>query len=156
MHKGKNMKVRDSTSSSLPDFVDLHQRFKQLENGPKAELRRVASLEDIASIPAYYRWLGGRQPSTQLERIAFLVPFVDHNAEAEPLGRQLFKRNVSEMRLFQMLRAEPPRDLEHLRRLLRHLDQPALNWQGFGRTLFYWGPNSKRSILQSYFTTESK
>jgi CRISPR system Cascade subunit CasB len=155
MDEGENMNVRDSTSSSLPDFVDLHHRFKQLGNGPKAELRRVASLDDVASIPAYYRWLGGRPPSRGLECVAFLMPFAEHHAEAESIGQQLAKANISEMRLFQMLRAEPPRDIEHLRRLLRHLHEPSLNWQDFGRTLFYWRPISKRSILQAYFTTAS-
>jgi len=111
MRKGENMQVRDSTSSSLPDFADLCQRFKTLGNGPKAELRRVARLEEIGSIPAYYRWLGGRPPSRGLERIAFLMPFAEHHAAAESIGRQLAKAKVSEMRLIQMLRAEPPRDL---------------------------------------------
>ena len=138
-----------------PNFVELRQRFETLDNGPKAELRRAASLEHIADIPAYYRWLGGGAPSAGLQRIAFLVPFVAHDAQAESLGRQLFKRKVSEMRLFQMLRSESPHDLEHLRRLLRYLDQPRLNWERFGRTIFYWRPNNKRSILQEYFTTEA-
>jgi CRISPR system Cascade subunit CasB len=148
------MNVRDATASSLPDFVDLRQRFRQLGNGPKAELRRVARLDDVASLPAYYRWLGGRPPSRALERIAFLIPFAEHHAEAASIGRQLAKAKISEMRLFQLLRAEPPRDLEHLRRLLRQLHEPSLNWRDFGRTLFYWGAISKRGILQDYFTTE--
>jgi CRISPR system Cascade subunit CasB len=149
------MNLIEPRTPSLPDFVELRHRFETLGNGPKAELRRVASLDHIADVPAYYRWLGREAPSPGLQRIAFLVPFAVHDAEAEPLGRQLFKRKVSEMRLFQMLRAEPPRDLEHLRRLLRHLDQPKLNWNRFGETLFYWGPTRKRRILQEYFTTEA-
>jgi CRISPR system Cascade subunit CasB len=150
------MKVLEPETQFLPDFVELWRRFEALANGPKAELRRVASLERIPDVPAYYRWLGGDKPSPSLERIAFLVPCAAHDSEAEALGRQLFKGKVSEIRLFQMLRAESPRDLEHLRRLLRYLDHPALNWGRFGRTLFYWGPISKRRILQDFFTTESK
>jgi CRISPR system Cascade subunit CasB len=148
------MQVLESTPDFLPNFVELCHRFETLGSGPKAELRRVANLEHVADMPAYYRWLGSHKPSPRLERVAFLVPFAAHSAEAEALGRQLFKGNVSEMRLFQMLRAEPPHDLEHLRRRLRYLEQPKLNWERFGRTLFYWGPISKRGILQEYFTTE--
>lgn len=149
------MNLVEAKAQPLPEFVDLRRRFEALDNGPKAELRRVGSLDDVADVPAYYRWLGGAHPSANLQRIAFLVPFADHSAEAESLGRQLFKKHVSEMRLFQMLRAEPPRDLEHLRRLLKFLEQPKLNWNHFGRTLFYWGPTSKRRILQDFFTTEA-
>jgi CRISPR system Cascade subunit CasB len=141
--------------SPLPDFVMLRHRFETLDNGPKAELRRVADLERIADVPAYYRWLAGYQPSSRLQRIASLVPLAAHASDAETLGRQLFKRRVSEMRLFQMLRADPPGDLEHLRRLLIYLNQPTLNWTHFGQTLFYWGPINKRRILQQYFTTTS-
>jgi CRISPR system Cascade subunit CasB len=149
------MHLIEPKTQSLPDFVELRHRFEALDNGPKAELRRVASLEHIADVPAYYRWLGGRTASPGLQRIALLVPCAAHDAQAEALGRQLFKRKVSEMRLFQMLRSDPPHDLEHLRRLLRYLDQPRLNWERFGRTIFYWGPSSKRGILQEYFTTEA-
>ena len=67
------------------------------------------------------------------------------------LGQQLRKRHIGEMHLFKMLRAEPDTDLEYLRRLLIYANL-RLNWQEFGTTLFYWGPNAKRRILQDYFT----
>jgi len=143
------------TRQRVPDFVALYDRFKKLGKGPQAELRRVAALDRVADLPAYYRWLGGLQPSQYLERIAFLMPFASHNAKAESLGRQLFKRQVSEIRLFQMLRSEPPVDIEHLRRLLRYLDEPGLNWHQFGRTMYYWELGSKRDILQQYFTADT-
>ncbi len=138
-----------------PDLVALYYRFKKLGKGPQAELRRVAVLERVADLPAYYRWLGGMQPSSGLERIAFLMPFAPHKAEAEPLGRQLYKKQVREIRLFQMLRSEWPVDIEHLRQLLRYLQEPELDWQQFGRTMYFWGPRSKRAILQQYFTADT-
>ena len=139
----------------VPDFVALYDRFKKLGKGPQAELRRVAALDRIADLPAYYRWLGGVPPSPRLERIAFLMPFASHNAAAESLGRQLFKKQVREIRLFQMLRSERPVDIEHLRRLLRYLQEPELDWQQFGRTVYYWNSYSKRGILQQYFTADT-
>jgi CRISPR system Cascade subunit CasB len=142
------------TAPTHHDFVALYDRFKKLGKGPQAELRRVATLNHIADLPAYYRWLGGLRPSHGLERIAFLMPFSSHNAAAESLGRQLYRNKVSEVRLFQMLRSERPVDIEHLRRLLRYLDEPGLDWQQFGRTVYYWGPRSKRNILQQYFTAD--
>jgi CRISPR system Cascade subunit CasB len=138
----------------LPDFVAIYDRFKKLGKGSQAELRRLASLERIADLPAYYRWLGGLQPSPRLERIAFLMPFTSHKAGAESLGRQLFKKQVREIRLFQMLRSELPVDIEHLRRLLKYLQEPELDWQQFGRTIYFWGSRSKRAILQQYFTAD--
>ncbi len=138
-----------------PDFVALYNRFKKLGKGPQAELRRVAALDRVADLPAYYRWLGGVPPSPRLERIAFLMPFASHNAAAESLGRQLFKKQVREIRLFQMLRSEPPVDIEHLRRLLRYLQEPELDWQQFGRTMYFWGSRTKRDILQQYFTADT-
>ena len=143
------------TRQRVPDFVALYDRFKKLGKGPQAELRRVAALDRVADLPAYYRWLGGLQPSQYLERIAFLMPFASHNAKAESLGRQLFKRQVSEIRLFQMLRSEPPVDIEHLRLLLIYLDEPWINWHQFGRTMYYWELGSKRDILQQYFTADT-
>lgn len=151
------MQLIEQKKDVLPDFALLRHRFERLGNGPRAELRRVANLDQVADVPAFYRWLAtaGLQPSGALQRVAFLMPFATHSPEAKSLGRQLFLHKVGEMRLFQMLRAEPPRDLEHLRRLLRFLDEPGLDWHRFGRTLYYWGPNVKRSILQDYFMTEA-
>jgi CRISPR system Cascade subunit CasB len=152
------MKLLEPRQDNLPDFVTLQHGFETLGNGPKAELRRVSTLDRIADMPAYYRWLAtaGQSPSRTMERIAFLIPLVAHSTDADSIGRQLFKGKISEMRLFQMLRAESPRDIEHLRRLIRHLEHLRLNWERFGRTLYYWGPMAKRGILQEYFTTETK
>jgi CRISPR type I-E-associated protein CasB/Cse2 len=83
------------------------------------------------------------------------MPFASHNAEAESLGRQLVKKQVSEIRLFQMLRSEPPVDIEHLRRLLRYLDEPELDWQRFGYAMYYWESRTKRTILQQYFAANA-
>jgi CRISPR system Cascade subunit CasB len=139
----------------VPDFVALYDRFKKLGKGPQAELRRVTMFEHVADLPAYYRWLSGVQPSLRLERIAFVMPFASHDGAAESLGRQLFKKQISEIRLFQMLRSEPPVDIEHLRRLLRYLDEPELDWREFGRIMYFWGSRSKRVILQQYFTADT-
>ena len=143
--------IKEFKAESLPDFIPLKNRYDHLDSGPRADLRKVASFEDVADLPAYYRWLGGVPDKPGLQRIAFLLPHVGHNSNALPLGQQLRRRRIGEMRLFQMLRAEPPADLGYLRRLLIHADLH-LDWQAFGKTLYYWGPTNKRRILQDYFT----
>jgi CRISPR type I-E-associated protein CasB/Cse2 len=54
-----------------------------------------------------------------------------------------------------MLRSEPPVDIEHLRRLLRYLQEPEIDWRQFGRILYYWNSRSKQAILQQYFTADT-
>jgi CRISPR system Cascade subunit CasB len=141
----------------LPDFVALKERFDMMGNGPRADLRRIKSVEAVADLPAYYRWLQGTPDSLNLRRVAFFMPYVGHRLRAAPLGRQLAlsQHRVSEMRLFQILRSEAPRDLEHLRRLAQQI-KPHLDWAEFGKTLFYWREHSKRRILQDYFTPKKE
>ncbi|MBU1656506.1 MAG: type I-E CRISPR-associated protein Cse2/CasB [Gammaproteobacteria bacterium] len=146
-----NLQLKESKANNLPDFVALKQRYDHLDSGPRADLRKVAHFEDVADLPAYYRWLGGVPDKPGLQRIAFLLPHVGHNGSALPLGQQFRKRRISEIRLFQVLRSELPSDLEYLRRLLIHADL-SLDWQVFGQTLYFWGATSKRRILQDYFT----
>jgi CRISPR system Cascade subunit CasB len=148
------MEVVKNASETLPDFVELKQRFDRMGSGPIAEMRRVRSVHDLADIPAYYRWLQGHS-SAHYERIAFFMPYVSHKEAAIPLGQQLKKKGVSEMRLFQVIRSEVPHDLEQLRRLVIQLD-PSLNWNEFGKTLYYWGRKSKQHILEDYFTPVKK
>ena len=146
-----------SHQSHLPDFVTLYEHFQSLGNGPRADLRRVKTVDAIADLPAYYRWLRGTPDSPNLRRIGFLLPHVKHSSGAAPLGRQFAspKHRISEMRLFQVLRSEPPKDLEHLRRLVQQVG-PSLDWSDFGKTLFFWGPSSKRLILKDFFTPKTE
>lgn len=146
-----NLQLKEPKAENLPDFIALKQRYDRMDSGPRADLRKVAHFEDVADLPAYYRWLAGIPAKPGLQRVAFFLPHVRHGAHALSMGQQLRRQRISEIRLFQVLRAEPPADLEYLRRLLIHADL-SLDWQAFGKTLFYWGANTKRRILQDYFT----
>lgn len=145
------MQLKEKTTDKLPNFVHLKQQYDDLPKGAQADLRRVRTPDNIADLPAYYRWLGSIPPSANMQRIAYLMPFVVQNPETQSLGRQLAASNISEMRMFQMLRSEAPRDLENLRRLIIQA-KPKLDWREFGKTLYYWGPTSKRRILHNFFT----
>ncbi|MEZ5455597.1 MAG: type I-E CRISPR-associated protein Cse2/CasB [Lysobacteraceae bacterium] len=142
-------------SSELPDFVALRARFdsEAFSNGARAELRRVPDLESVALCPALYRLFPGQRPDDRHVRLAFLLPCCKHDAKAKSLGAQLAKQNVSEARVSQVARAHSPLDLIQLRRLLTHIE-PAVNWEEFGKSLWYWNPLSKRQLVEDYYLAQ--
>ena len=136
-------------SNNKINFVDIVERYnKRLSNGQRAELRR-ATLESIASIPAYYHLLPGIRTNSSWDRVVFFLPYVKHSDNAKTLGEQLAKK-VSEERLFQVLRSRKPNDLIQLRRLVQQVE-PTVDWQQFGKTLFFWNEDKKRRLLEDYF-----
>lgn len=139
------------------DFVEIAERFKRLGSGQKAELRRVAAPDDVAMIPAFYRLFPGIKTDTRWQRLAYFLPCAQHAPGGKALGGQLAKAGISEARLFQVIRSESPNDLIQLRRLVQQVE-PVLDWQGLGRTLFFWGKQEKQRLLEDYFRdhTEKK
>jgi len=138
-------------SGNKIDFIGLSARFDKLSNGQKAELRRVASPRDIAMVPAFYRLLPGVKTNIRWQQTVFFLPFVKHIKDADSLGAQLARsKKISELRLFQVVRSLSPNDLIQLRRLVQQIE-PALDWQNFGETLFYWDDDKKRRLLEQYF-----
>jgi CRISPR system Cascade subunit CasB len=139
----------------LPDFAAITKRFENLTPGQKAELRRVAAPADVTDIPAFYRLFPGERPPPWCQRIAFLLPWAPkHVPGAESLGRQLAREDVSETRIYQVVRASSPNDLIQLRRLMHHVE-PQLDWTEFGKTLYYWSDNAKRRVLEDFFIASS-
>jgi CRISPR system Cascade subunit CasB len=140
---------------ATPDFVAIYTRFIQLKeqiSGLEAEIKRATEPEDLLEIPSFYRLMVATPLGTNKtsQRIAFFLPFVSHAENAVSLGKQLADNNVSEMRLFQVLRSEEPNDLVQLRRLIQQI-KPSLNWQEFGTMLNYWSKQQKRRLLEDYF-----
>lgn len=147
--------------SELPDFAKVAERYKRFSPGQKAELRRVKSPEEVNGIPAFYRLFPGTEIRPWMHRLAYLLPWAPHKSEARSLGRQLPVSNLKEMeksgsakRLYQIVRAAEPNDLIQLRRLLQHV-QPTLDWRDFGRTVYFWGPEAKRGLLEQFFVHQS-
>ncbi|MCU7850118.1 MAG: type I-E CRISPR-associated protein Cse2/CasB [Candidatus Thiodiazotropha sp. (ex Lucinoma kastoroae)] len=145
------MEITSPKQQALPDFVLLKQRFEEMEKGHQAEIKRVASISGVADLPTYYRWLKGYGADMRMQRIAFMLPHVKHKVDTPTLGQQLYKAGISEMRLFQIVRSESPRDLEQLRRLVIQAE-PKLDWGEFGKTLYFWGKQAKQRLLEQYFT----
>lgn len=136
-------------SENKINFVEIAERYREkLSNGQRAELRR-ATLENISAIPAYYHLLPGVKTDARWDRVVFFLPYVKHSADAKSLGEQLAKK-VSEERLFHVLRSHKPNDLIQLRRLVQQVE-PTVDWQKMGETLFFWGSDKKRRLLENYF-----
>lgn len=144
--------TKDQTNFIEINFVELKTRFNNvLSNGHRAEIRRVRDPDELDWLPAFYRLLpAGAHADKQWRRIIFLLPFAGHAGNAGSLGTQLAKAKVSEARLFQIIRSNYPNDFLYLRRILQQI-QPYLDWQQFGKTLYFWGDNAKRRILEDYF-----
>lgn len=136
-------------------FIELHQRFwETLDNGQRAEIRRASNPEDMECLPAFYHLIEYCNPGEirQLARVAFLLPFAEkHSENAKPLGRQLNDAKISEKRIFQIVRSSSPNDLIQLRRAVQQAKLSSIDWDVFGKSLFYWGERSKKQLVQSFF-----
>jgi len=142
------------------DFVKLYEKFysiKEQVSGLEAEIKRAASPEDLVEIPSFYRLMAGIGTHKGWQRVVFFMPYVKHQSGADSIGRQLAKGGVSEMRLFQVIRSDSPNDIIQLRRLVQQV-KPTVDWQKFGKTLFYWeySDRNKRQLLEDYFLASSK
>ncbi|MFH1851675.1 MAG: type I-E CRISPR-associated protein Cse2/CasB [Candidatus Neomarinimicrobiota bacterium] len=132
------------------DFKALVDRLDKLGTGPRAELRRCATPQDVALVPAFYRLFVGIKTDLRHQRIAFFLPLVRHKEGGIRMGQQLAKAKINEQRMFQVLRSQPPNDLIQLRRLVQQAE-PQVDWQKFGEMLYYWGPEQKQRLLEDYF-----
>ena len=139
----------------MSQFTELHQRFWQtLDNGQRAEIRRVSTLDDLETLPAFYHLMGDFDLKNikQLARVAIFLPLVEHHSEnAKPLGKQLNEAKISEKRIFHIVRSTSPNDLIQLRRVIKQAKLNSINWQKFGECLFDWGEQSKKHLVQNFF-----
>jgi CRISPR system Cascade subunit CasB len=134
----------------IPDFLLMYQQYQSLKPGPKAELRRAATPDDLIEIPAFYRLLNGLSAHQGMQRLVYCLPLIRHQDGGMSLGQALAQAKISEKRLFMVLRSEAPNDLIQLRRLLKMVE-PKLDWISTGKTLFYWNTQAKRKLLEDFF-----
>lgn len=139
----------------MSQFIELHQRFWQmLDNGQRAEIRRVSTIEELETLPAFYHLMGYINPkdTKQWMRVVLFLPFIKtHSEKAKPLGKQLNEAKVNEKRIFHIVRSTSPNDLIQLRRVVQQAKLSSINWDRFGKNLFYWGDASKKHIVQNFF-----
>ena len=139
----------------MKKFIELHHRFwKILDNGQRAQIRRVSKPEELECLPAFYHLIEYNDPEEirQLARIAFLLPFAEgHSENVKSLGGQLKVKKISENRIFQIVRSSSPNDLIQLRRVVQQAKLNNINWGVFGKSLFYWGEQSKKQFVKDFF-----
>lgn len=138
------------------DFIDLKQRYEKLSKGEQAEIRRAVDSQDLVMRPAAWKLeVPLNQKHDGWLSVIMFLPLMEHQADASPLGAQLYRGKINEMRLFQTLRSAKPKDLEYLRRLVRQI-KPKVDWSKTGQLLYYWHLNdySKRQLAQDYFNAK--
>jgi len=145
-------------TQKIPDFMTLYAAWDKLPPGPKAELRRVAKPEDLIEVPAFYRLYSGKAQyewqKQAYQRLIYCLPYIRHVEGDIGLGKALASgRNVSEKRLFQVVRSEAPNDMMQLRRILQ-MCEPIANWPKTATLLWYWNERSKRDLLENYFISK--
>jgi len=145
------------TDSTYHDVLRVHEAFQHLcEHSPGlvAPLRRCASPDDVTLLPVAYRLVP--ELDAKWARLLFILPWITHVEGGPKLGEQLARGDngaVREARVFQMYRAETPRDLHYLRLLCRHIE-PAIDLRKLGPMLLSW-PSRKREIVEDYLRNVS-
>lgn len=146
-------------SNELPNFAAFYAAWKRLKERPgaTAEIRRTAKMDALMDLPAFYRlveafgWQSNMKPweKERWLRLVFLVNYVTDEGE-HSLGKALaLSGGINEKRLFQVVRADSPRDIEQLRRLLIQAT-PKVSWQKMAKQLWYWNLQQKRSLLEDF------
>lgn len=146
-------------SNELPNFAGFYATWEALKKRPgaTADIRRVSSMDDLLDLPTFYRlvepfgWRADLEPwnKARWQRLVFLVNHIINKGD-NPLGKALaLSGNVNEKRLFQIVRADYPQDINQLRRLLKQAD-PDVNWLKMAKQLWYWDLRQKRSLLEDF------
>jgi CRISPR system Cascade subunit CasB len=151
----------------------LYAEFEGLNNGDKAAIRRTAEPDDLLLNPAFYRLvqetLSRFQEAelskareffknlSQVARIVYLLPFIQHQPLGKSLGALLKENDISERRLFLVMRSEYPHDLIQLRRLCQQFKGETVDAIKLGKLLLYWGKDktasegSKRQLMKDFY-----
>lgn len=143
------------------DYLELIKKYDGLSNGEKASIRREIEADDLRTNPAFYRLIQSTvftNSVSQAARIVYFLPFVKHKTGGKKIGALFKDNNISERRLFLVMRSEYPNDLTQLRRLLQQVKPHAvIDWSALGEMLFLWGKtkekseSSKRRLMQDFY-----
>lgn len=145
--------------------IALYEAWKKLPNGSLAEMRRTSLPDDLLNIPAFYRlvqpfgWndeLSTRQRLLNWVFILSVGKAITFTEENISLGQALAQgtKNISEMRMFKLLRSDWPNDIVQLRRLIIQ-SQPRVNWSLLAGQLASWNKNSRCKLLEDFILAQS-
>lgn len=148
-------------SNEYPNFAGFYAAWESLNKKPgaSADIRRVATMDELLDLPAFYRlvepfgWRSdlSRWEKERWQRLVFVINHLTDKGE-NSLGRALALAKVSEKRVFQVVRADSPNDMIQLRRLLIQTE-PAVSWQKVAKQLWHWSLQQKRSLLEDFVLT---
>ncbi|MFT4172191.1 MAG: type I-E CRISPR-associated protein Cse2/CasB [Rhodocyclaceae bacterium] len=149
--------MTDAAKAMTPDFARLYRAYQDADAGTRALIRRAPALDQLYeddTALAFYRlikplgYMGrGRD---QWGRVVFCLPHVRHAENGTGLGAALAQsRKISDRRIFQVVRAPASQDIMQLRRLLQFCN-PVLDWPRAAGSLWYWGDNAKRQLLEDF------
>jgi len=147
-----------------PNFQELYDDFNQLDSTRQNLLKRAASPEDLLEMPAFYdlyrKHLKQPEQRAGLLRLIFCLPFVKHQPGGRSLGAALSEKGpngrpkIGEKRVIQISRIENKMQaMSQLRRLLKYAE-PTLDWMKAAKSIWYWGINSRRQLLEEYFLSQ--
>ncbi|WKJ90933.1 type I-E CRISPR-associated protein Cse2/CasB [Methylomonas montana] len=165
--------MSQQTEEDRQQFLQtLYSEYQGLSNGDKAGIRRTIEPDDLLLNPAFYHLLqatlGQFQAAeltkardffknlSQVARLVYLLPFVSHEPQGKHFGAVLRELEISERRLFLVMRSEYPQDLIQLRRLLKQSKEHKIDGIDFGELLYYWGTNKKRQLMKDYYLPSGK
>lgn len=154
----------------------LYDEYQQLSNGDKANIRRCVEPDDLLITPAFMRLIretlgrfdNSTQPKasvffnslSQAARIVYLLPFA--KLDGKSLGTVFNQQNISERRLFLVMRSEYPQDLIQLRRLCQQCKDAAIDSSKLVNLLLYWGKDkttsegSKRQLMKDFYLSNKQ
>lgn len=143
-------------------YINLWERYHLLENGAKADIKKVSNPRELLSIGAFFRLCRQEDNLLKYANVVFILPWLTHK-KGVSLGSIFYgdqKHRISEARMIQFQRSDYYQDIVGLRRMIwqaagRHGEQ-AVDWEILGPQLFYWGENNKQKILQDYYISEIK
>lgn len=142
--------VRDAVLK--PQLAALRTRFADLKPGAQADLRKN-DWREFDRIPAYYQLHPPVPEAPAWQRTAHFLAIWKHlelrGPPGDALGTALARAEIHERRLFQLVRSDPPTDLDTLRRILQQ--KPAVAWEALGMAVYFWNDNQKQRILKDYF-----
>lgn len=150
------------TQQSKSYYLDLWERYQQMGNGAKADIKKISSPKELLSVGAFFRLCRREDALLKYANIVFVLPWLGHK-KGVALGSVFYgdqKHRISEARMIQFQRSDYPQDIVALRRMIwqsvgRHAEQ-AVDWEILGPQLFYWGENNKQKLLQDYYIAEIK
>lgn len=148
-----------------PDFQEIYDDYSQLEATRQNLLKRVVIPEELFEIPAFYELYRKHFKSPEqrpgLLRLIFCLPYIRHQPGGLSLGASLAKKGkdgrsrISEKRVILISRITgKSQAMRQLRRLLKHADTE-MDWLKAARSIWYWGKNSRRQLLEDYFMAHS-